>query len=81
VRCLEHHVKVQGILIPSIAPGKAEIQLLLSKKEMLSGKSVVIEFLAQGISIQESQLSLRIETKYLGSDSLIIFIDYLYKAI
>jgi hypothetical protein len=37
------------------APGKAEVQLQLTNEEMFSGKAGMIDFLTQGIRIQEAQ--------------------------
>jgi hypothetical protein len=40
---------------PCSAPGKAEVQLQLTSDEMFSGNAGLIDFLAQGIRIQEAQ--------------------------
>jgi len=39
-----------------VAPGKAEVQLELSEKQMSSGSTSIIEFLSEGMVIQEAQL-------------------------
>ena len=42
-------------LMLNIALGKAEVQLRLVDEGMFSGNSGLIDFLAKGLSIQESQ--------------------------
>ena len=44
-----------AVITPSTAPGKAEVQLELIDKEMFTGGSGLIEFIAKGIRIQETQ--------------------------
>lgn len=38
-----------------VAPGKAEVQLELAEKRMSSGSTSIIEFLSEGMAIQEAQ--------------------------
>ena len=44
-----------AVIMPSTAPGKAEVQLELIDKEMFTGGSGLIDFIAKGLGIQESQ--------------------------
>ena len=44
-----------AVIMPSTAPGKAEVQLELIDKEMFTRGSGLIDFIAMGLGIQESQ--------------------------
>jgi hypothetical protein len=45
----EEYITIQSNHKTAKAPGKAEVQLLLTNEEMFSGKAGMIDFLTQGI--------------------------------